>query len=387
VTGDRLWRFWFTLPIYPYSQRQTIRSTIVPDRLWTFDQIQGVFYVIVPIRMTVVRLDGGGLLVYAPVAPTVECLRLLNELVAIHGEVKYIIAPTISGLEHNVFVGPFARAFPQAQIWVAPNRWSFPINLPLSWLGLPRGRTFILPADSSKVPFAAEFDYEILGGLSISVGYFGEVAFYHRQLRTLLVTDAIVSVPEQPPEIVNNDAFALLFHARDRATDEIIDTPAARQIGWQRICLFALFFQPSGLEIRTWGDTFKFARAVGDRSRQNFWGLYPFAWRSNWQKSFDALASNGRIFVAPILQTLILSRATQETLNWVDRVGRWDFDRIIPAHFAAPVAATATEFRQAFDFLKHPDADRSGLLAEDFQTLRDIDTRLDNLGILPPIDR
>jgi hypothetical protein len=311
----------------------------------------------------------------------------LGELVAEYGEVKYIIAPTISGLEHNVFVGPFARACPHAQVWIAPNRWSFPINLPLSWLGLPRERTFILPIDSSKVPFAAEFDYEILGGLSISVGYFGEVAFYHRQLQTLLVTDAVVSVPDTPPEIINTDAFALLFHARDSAADEIVDTPAARQIGWQRICLFALYFQPSVLGIRTWVDTFKFAGKVGDRSRRNFWGLYPFAWQPHWQKSFEALAGNGRIFVAPILQTLILNRAAQETLAWVDRVSRWDFDRIIPAHFAAPIAANSTEFRRAFDFLKYPDGDRLGLLAVDFQTLRDIDERLDNLGILPPVER
>ena len=85
---DLAWRFWFTLPIYPYSKRRTIRTEVVQDTIWTFDQVQGIFYVIVPIRMTVVKLVSGGLLVYAPVAPTVECLRLVNELVAIHGEVR-----------------------------------------------------------------------------------------------------------------------------------------------------------------------------------------------------------------------------------------------------------------------------------------------------------
>ena len=68
--------------------------------------------------MTVVKLATGGLLVYAPVAPTGECLELVNELIALHGDVKYIILPTISGLEHKVFVGPFARKFPQAQVQV-----------------------------------------------------------------------------------------------------------------------------------------------------------------------------------------------------------------------------------------------------------------------------
>ena len=94
---DWTWRYWLPVPIYPYGQRRTLRQEIIPDQLWTFDQIQGIFYVVVPIRMTVVKLEAGGLLVYAPVAPTPECLRLMQELVDCHGEVKYIILPTVSG--------------------------------------------------------------------------------------------------------------------------------------------------------------------------------------------------------------------------------------------------------------------------------------------------
>jgi hypothetical protein len=73
---QRSWQFWFTLPIYPYNTRRTIRTEVTPDTIWTFDQVQGILYVVVPIRMTVVKLVGGGLLVYAPVAPTGECLEL-----------------------------------------------------------------------------------------------------------------------------------------------------------------------------------------------------------------------------------------------------------------------------------------------------------------------
>ena len=53
--------------------------------------------VIVNIRMTVVRLRDGSLFVYAPVAPTRECLRLLRELEA---PVRYIVLPT-SAVEHK----------------------------------------------------------------------------------------------------------------------------------------------------------------------------------------------------------------------------------------------------------------------------------------------
>ncbi|MEP0772641.1 DUF4336 domain-containing protein, partial [Trichocoleus sp. ST-U1] len=61
---DFSWSFWFTLPLYPFGSRRTIRKEVVQDTVWTFDQLQGIFYVVVPIRMTVVKLDEGGLLVY-----------------------------------------------------------------------------------------------------------------------------------------------------------------------------------------------------------------------------------------------------------------------------------------------------------------------------------
>ncbi|MBD0335927.1 MAG: DUF4336 domain-containing protein, partial [Cyanobacteria bacterium Co-bin13] len=180
---DWAWPFWPVVPLYPYGQRRTLRQEIVKDTIWTFDQVQGIFYVIVPIRMTVVRLERGGLLVYAPVAPTPECVRLLQELEARHGEVKYIVLPTVSGIEHKVFVGPFARCFSRAQVFVAPDQWSFPVNLPLAWLGLPANRTQVLPAESSKSPFCDDFDYAILGPLGLGLGPFVEVAFFHRSTR------------------------------------------------------------------------------------------------------------------------------------------------------------------------------------------------------------
>lgn len=389
---DFSWSFWFTLPLYPYGKRRTIRKEVVNNTIWTFDQLQGVLYVIVPIRMTIVKLEGGGLLVYAPVAPTPECIRLVNELVAEHGDVKYIILPTISGLEHKVFVGPFARYFPQAQVFVAPNQWSFPLNLPLSWLGLPAKRTHILPQDSSKAPFADDFDYAILDTIDLGPGKFAEVAFLHKRSHTLLVTDSVVSVPEDPPAIVQLDPYPLLFHAKDKASDMVADNQANRRKGWQRISLFALYFSPSLLEVPTWGEAFRDALQAPERSKKAFFGLYPFKWQENWQWSFDALRGNGRLFVAPILQTLILNRAPSETINWADKVASWDFDSIIPCHFDAPIPAKPDQFRQAFAFLEKQPALGAGLFAsssyplpeEDFKLLRQIDQRLKDSGIVPP---
>jgi hypothetical protein len=389
---DFSWFFWFTLPIYPFSRRRTIRKEVVKDTIWTFDQLQGIFYVVVPIRMTVVKLEDGGLLVYAPVAPTRECIRLVKELVAEYGDVKYIILPTISGLEHKVFVGPFARCFPTAQVFVAPSQWSFPINLPLSWLGLPPKRTQVLPQDSSKTPFAKEFDYAILGPIYLGIGKFAEVAFLHRRTHTLLVTDIVVSIPEEPPAIIQLDPYPLLYHAKEKATDMIADNAANRRKGWQRICLFALYFAPSMLEVPSWESVLGEAWKAPERSAKAYFGLFPFKWPPGWERSFDALHGDGRLFVAPVLQALILNRAPRETLDWADRVASWDFGRIIPCHLDSPIEVQPYQFRQAFSFLeKHP-AVSAGLFSsntyplpeEDFKLLREIDAGLNKSGLVPP---
>ena len=381
---DYHWRFWASVPIYPYSKKRTIRQEILQDTIWTFDQLQGIFYVVVPIRMTVIRLESGGLLVYAPVAPTPQCLRLVQELVARYGEVKYIILPTISGLEHKNCVGPFARKFPQATVYVAPKQWSFPVDLPLSWLGFPAQRTQVLPADSNQTPFADEFDYAILGDIDLRLGQFEEVAFLHKRSQTLLVTDSIVSIPNQPPQIIEQDLYPLLFHARDSATEAIADTQGNRIRGWQRICLFAMYFRSSPLEVPSLAKTLKDAWRSPNKSPQAYWGLYPFDWQLDWQDCFETLRGNGRLLVAPILQTLILNRAPKETLRWADKIATWDFNRVIACHFDAPVDASPSEFRQAFAFLEPERSDIASLPDADLQTLRTIDAFLYKPGLVPP---
>ncbi|VEP11962.1 conserved hypothetical protein [Hyella patelloides LEGE 07179] len=385
---DFSWSFWPLVPIYPYGKRRTIRREIIPDRVWTFEQVQGIFYVIVPIRMTVVRLDEGGLLVYAPVAPTGECLQLLKELVVKYGDVKYIILPTISGLEHKVFVAPFARKFPQAQIFVAPDQWSFPFDLPLNWLGFPRKRTFILPEDSSKTPFANQFDYAILKTVDLKSGYFSEVAFFDKKSSTLLVTDSIISVFAEPPLILQIDSSPLLFHAKDNGLETINDTLENRCKGWQRIALFAMYFQPTVLSIPQWGKVFLDAFKAPDKSSKNYFGLFPFKWREDWQQCFYSLSGNGRLFVPPILQTLILNRSPQDVLQWADAIADWDFQRIIPCHFSAPIIAGSQQFRQAFSFLEPSTGSFSTktypLPEVEFQVLQEIDKLLCKSRLVPP---
>lgn len=73
--------------------------------------------------------------------------------------VEYIVLPTFA-YEHKIFVGPFSRKFPQAQVWVAPRQWSWPLNLPLAFFGIFRAKT--LKDEDSSAPWADEIEQKIL---------------------------------------------------------------------------------------------------------------------------------------------------------------------------------------------------------------------------------
>ena len=88
------WPLWPALPVAPYARRKTLFRPLGRG-VYAFDQLIGIYYVQLPIRMTVVALSTGGLLVYAPVAPTEECLQQMQVLINRHGPVKYIILPSV----------------------------------------------------------------------------------------------------------------------------------------------------------------------------------------------------------------------------------------------------------------------------------------------------
>lgn len=345
MSNEWQWPFWPVVPLYPYGQRRTLIREVVPETIWVFEQIQGIFYVVVPIRMTVVRLAAGGLLVYAPVAPTPECLRLLRQLEATYGSVKAIVQPTATGIEHKVFVGPFARQCPAARVYVVPHQWSFPLNLPLSWLGLPRDRTEVV---TDTYPYSDEFDWAVLGPIQITIGPFAELVLCHRASQTLLVTDSLVSIPETPPAVIQLDPYPLLFHARDRADDAIIDTPENRIKGWQRIVLFSLYFRPADLDLISLAQVWQRAQTAPLRSRQTYFGLLPWQWQQGWQAAFRTASQASGIRVAPILATVIFNRQPSAIQTWLAEIQTWSFERVIPAHFSAPVDASAATLKAVF---------------------------------------
>lgn len=337
----------FPFPLGPLVKRNTLRREIVRDTMWVFEQPQSLGFsnVTTNIRMVVIKLKSGGLWVHAPIAPTKECIRLLKEL---NAPVEYIILPTFA-YEHKIFVGPFSRRFPKAQVHVAPKQWSWPINLPPQLFGIFPTKGGILKNNDQEAPWADEIEQKVLVS-SVGIGPYIEVAFFHKRTRTLLVTDAVVSVPSQPPEgIVDDDNlidaaksnFFVRVLAGDKADEPVGNvplqpdtlTPAVKDLGWKRMALQILYIVPGDLR---------------DPS-----------------KGFAAVAN--RLIVGPILKTLVFSTEPDLSREWIDDIcNSWNFTKIIPAHFSAPITAGPKDLKRAFYFLYDSDATKASATPASF---------------------
>jgi hypothetical protein len=378
--ADQRWPWWPLLPLYPYGRRATLVRELIPDQVWSFEQLQGVYYVAVPIRMTVLRLNQG-LLLYAPVAPTPEVRRALAELERAHGPVQTIVLPSSSGLEHKLPVPAMARAFPEAQLWVTPRQWSFPVPLPLGWLGFPAKRTRVL--FEHGLPHTDELTWSALGPLDLGLGSFMEAACLHRSSGCLLVTDALVSIGEAPPALFELDPTPLLFHARERGDEPLHDSPERRRIGWQRLALFASYLRPASLEVPPAGTVLSQAMAPGLRNARSHFGLYPFRWPQGWEQEFEELRSQqaAGLQIAPVLERLVFPRCQQALLSWVDSLAELEGLRwLVAAHYDAPVPCQADTLRTLASALRCRDwAANTGSWA----LLARIDQTLLRLGVVP----
>ena len=373
---------WGILPLGTYKTKKTLLKEIVPDSIWTFDQKFGILNVQVPIRMVVVKLNGGGLFVYNPVAATPECVDMLKELIKKHGPVKHIVVGSVA-LEHKAYAGVLAQKFPTADVWLAPGQYSFPVNLPNPFLGYPSARTKIIPERFEDAPadWNENFDFLTLGPFKSRDGAFSETVFRHKASKTLIVTDTVLEVTEEVPEILELDPSPLLYHARDTVTQVVEDTPETRKLGWRRVALFGLYFTPSAIDIKPADVAFNERR---EDINSDFLGIYPWDWVRDDKVSFDAL--RGGLLVAPILQTLILNRTPVQCLDFADTVSKWDIERIIPAHFKNDLKYGGKDYRAAFSFLEATGVPK-GLpnpLAGDLQFLRESEEGLMDSGAIVP---
>jgi len=360
ITQDSEWPLWTALPVAPYNRRKTIRYQIT-DGVWAFDQLIGIYYVHVPIRMTVVTSPRKhGLLVYAPIAPTIECLSLLDELIDTHGPILDIILPSVA-VEHKVNAGPFARKFPNANFYVTDKQYSFPLNLPNQFLGLPPWTQTLPQSSSSSLsssntkynPFGDDFEHQVLTVKPGIGSMYQDVAMLHKPSKTLLVCDAIFAVNGTPPKILTEEeeyTRALLFHARDAKNETVPDTPSNRMKGWRRIVLLFNFFFPGSARADL--GLPPILDALRTPLYSNGWGGWmPFTWAEETEeiRDFETFSNNGKPTILPIIQ-IILSRGTRQVKDWLNVVKSWDFTRVVPMHLDAPLDNVGPkEFGETFD--------------------------------------
>lgn len=369
----------------PYKSKKTLFRTLVPDTLWTLDQKFGILNVQVPIRTTVIALKSGGLFVYNPVAATPEVVSFLRDLETKHGPVTSIVVASVAA-EHKVYASVLAQKFAKATVYLTAGQYSFPLDLPASFLGYPSERTRRLSSDTPlPVEWKDDLEFKILGPIISRDGAFAEAVFYHRATKSLLVTDTVVEVTDDPPKIYDLDPAPLLFHARDTVDEVVEDTPEVRRRGWRRVVLFGLFFQPSAIRIK---DPVAAVRERRVDVNGDFAGIYPWDWVGDDVASFRAL--EGGLLVAPILQKLLLNRSPVEVLDFADSVAKWDIKRIVPSHFLNDLKYDGKAYRDAFNFLE-VGGRQKGLpkpLDADFQTLNDAEVNLIASGAIskaPPM--
>jgi hypothetical protein len=123
-------------------------------------------------RMTVIRLDGGGLFVHSPVELTQETRAAVEAL----GTVRFLIAPNRL---HHLFIGDWAAAYPDAELWGVADLMTKRADL--AWTGT--------LGDAPAPGWAGEIDQAL-----VSSSFQNEAEFCHRASKTLILVDLLESV-------------------------------------------------------------------------------------------------------------------------------------------------------------------------------------------------
>ena len=138
------------------------------DRIWIAEAPLRFYGVPFGTRMTVVRLEDGGLLVHSPLEPVPSLRAEIDAL----GPVRHVVSPNKL---HHLFLGSFLQAYPSARLFAPP--------------GLPSKRRDLhfdgVLEDAADPAWAADLDQTIVRGSRVME----EVVFFHAASRTLIVAD------------------------------------------------------------------------------------------------------------------------------------------------------------------------------------------------------
>jgi len=153
---------------------------LVPNRLWIREMPLRLFGVELGTRMSVVRLsgEGGGLWLHSPVT----LHRSLREELDGLGRVRFVVCPNRG---HHMFAGEYFAAYPDASFYAAPGLSEKRPDLPFDGV----------LGDEPEPGWAQDLKQAIFRGERL----LREVMFFHRESRTLIVTDLVQSADSGSP--------------------------------------------------------------------------------------------------------------------------------------------------------------------------------------------
>ncbi len=131
-------------------------------------------------RMTVIRLDDGRLMLHSPCKIDERLRQALVEL----GEVAYIVAP---GTFHHLHVASAQAAFPEAETFICPGIEGKCPEMHFDWL----------LGNIAPAAWAGQLEQVLVRGSR----WIAEVAFFHRQSRTLILVDLIEKFTDATPHV------------------------------------------------------------------------------------------------------------------------------------------------------------------------------------------
>jgi hypothetical protein len=148
------------------------------EKLWIVDGTpMHTMGLVLPVRMTVVRLSSGEMWLHSPTRYDERLRRSIEAL----GAIRHLVAPNVG---HWSFVEDWRRNCPGAMVWAAPKlRDRLPVRL--SRLRIDRELE-----ERAPDAWAGEMDQLLLRG----VGGYREVVFLHRPSRTLILTDLVANL-------------------------------------------------------------------------------------------------------------------------------------------------------------------------------------------------
>lgn len=153
------------------------------DNLWTIDGEPVPFFTVpYPTRMTLARLQDGALMVISPIRLADCDIHAIEAL----GPVRYLIAPNKI---HHLFLTEWSERYPEAKLYAAPG------------LAKKRGDLDFAATlgDAPEPEWASDLDQVLLAGSSALT----EVVFFHRESRTLIVTDCIQRFPPKSLNLIH----------------------------------------------------------------------------------------------------------------------------------------------------------------------------------------